>query len=145
MSDYSYRASNTTLYCSACRKPFHVGKKGHECASSSTEDAMADQEAKKDAGKLPMELLSPVAMEELAKVLAFGAKKYSANGWRKSSPSFTRILAAVLRHTFSYLGGETHDPETGLSHMAHVMTEAMFLVELEKTKPQLDDRYKQEA
>ena len=96
---------------------------------------------KLDADKPAMELLSPIAIEELTKVLAFGAKKYSANNWR-SGLAWTRVIAAILRHTFAYLRGETHDPETGLSHMAHVLAEAMFLVEFEVTHPELDDRYK---
>lgn len=101
-----------------------------------------NQEAKKDAGKPPMELISPIAMEQLALVLGFGAKKYSPNGWRKTPLHFTRILAAILRHTFARLRGEIYDPETGLPHTAHIMCEGMFLCELEITNPMLDDTYK---
>lgn len=100
-----------------------------------------DQTQKKDAGKVPMELISPVAMEVLARVLGFGAKKYEDHGWRKGI-KWTRTIAAILRHTYAYLRGETNDPETGLSHMGHVMCEAMFLIEWETTHPELDDRYR---
>lgn len=96
---------------------------------------------KHDQDKPRMELISPTAIFELAKVLNFGAKKYAARNWEKGF-AWTRAIAAILRHTWAYLGGETHDPETGLSHMAHVMCEAMFLVEFEKTHPELDDRPK---
>lgn len=105
---------------------------------------LKNQEAKKDAGKPPMELISSIAAVLLAKVLGFGAKKYSANGWRKIDLHFTRILAAILRHTFARLRGEVNDPETGLPHSAHIMCEAMFLCELEVTRPELDDTYKVE-
>lgn len=97
---------------------------------------------KHDDGKPQMDLLSAVAIIELSKVLTFGAKKYASHNWRNGLP-YSRVIAAILRHTFAYLNGETNDPETGLSHMAHVLCEAMFLVEFEKTKPELDDRYKE--
>lgn len=94
---------------------------------------------KHDQEKPKMELIAPSAIFALANVLTFGAKKYAARNWEKGMV-WTRPIAAILRHTFAYLGGETHDPETGLSHMAHVMCEAMFLIEYEKTHPELDDR-----
>ena len=95
---------------------------------------------KQDAGKVPMALIDPYAMQELAHVLKFGATKYSPNGWRKGI-EWTRTVSALLRHVYKFLDGETHDPETGLNHMAHVMCNAMFLVNFEKTHPELDDRF----
>lgn len=94
---------------------------------------------KADAEKPRMDLISPIAVVELARVLTHGATKYEANNWRRGL-AWTRIISAILRHTFAYLGGQTHDPETGLSHMAHVMCNAMFLVEFERTRPEFDDR-----
>jgi len=38
--------------------------------------------------------------------------------------------------------GEDKDPESGLSHLAHSLCCLMFLLEFEKTHPELDDRYK---
>ena len=38
--------------------------------------------------------------------------------------------------------GEDKDPESGLSHLAHAACCIMFLLEFEKTHPELDDRYK---
>jgi hypothetical protein len=49
---------------------------------------------------------------------------------------------ALLRHTFKFIRGETYDEETGLHHMAHVMCNAMFLVNWSVTHPELDDRYR---
>jgi hypothetical protein len=100
------------------------------------------QGTKADTGKVPTELLSAEAMLQTAKVLAFGAKKYAAWNWSKGI-NYTRIVGAILRHTFSYMSGETNDPETGLSHMAHVMCEAMFLVHYEKYRKEFDDRPKE--
>jgi len=94
-----------------------------------------------DAGKVRMDLLDMHAIEQLSAVLTFGAKKYSAHNWRKGINK-SRLMAAMLRHTFRYLGGEDKDPETGLSHIAHAMCCAMFILGLEH-RTDLDDRYKE--
>jgi len=97
---------------------------------------------KHDGEKPDMSLLSSIALFEVAKVMTHGKSKYGANNWR-GGLKFTRLLAASLRHTFSYLGGESKDPETGLSHAAHAICGLMMLLEFEKTRPELDDRYKE--
>jgi len=96
---------------------------------------------KYDDGKVRLELLSRHAIEKLGQVLTFGAKKYEDNNWRRGL-LYTRVIGALLRHTFAYLSGETTDKESGLSHMAHAMCCAMFLLEYEVSHPELDDRYK---
>ena len=80
------------------------------------------------------------AMEELSKVLTFGAQKYAAHNWRKGLHK-SRLLGAALRHLFAYLGGQDKDPETGLSHAAHAMCCCMFILGLEH-RTDLDDRPK---
>lgn len=94
-----------------------------------------------DGDKVRVDLLSVIAMEEIAKVMTFGAKKYGDNNWRKGI-GWTRVLGALLRHTFAFIRGENTDPETGLSHLAHAGCCVMFLLEYERTHPELDDRYK---
>lgn len=96
---------------------------------------------KADAGKPPMALLSGVALMEVAKVLDFGQKKYSAFNW-KGGFAWTRLTSASIRHIFQWLGGEDKDPETGLSHLAHAICSLMFLVDFEINKLGTDDRYK---
>lgn len=95
---------------------------------------------KYDEGKPRMDLLDPYALEQLAMVLGFGAKKYAAHNWRKGI-STSRLIAAALRHLFAYLGGQDKDPETGLSHVAHAMCCCMFLLGL-NNQPKWDDRWK---
>lgn len=111
-------------------------------AQGTTPEDMATQGVKFDADKPRMDLLDAYAIEELAKVLAFGAKKYDAHNWRKGITK-GRLIAAALRHLFAYLRGENVDPETGLSHVAHAMCCCMFLLGLEH-RPELDDRWKSE-
>lgn len=94
---------------------------------------------KDDAEKIRMDLLDPFAMRELSRVLTFGAKKYAPDNWRKGI-KFSRLIAALLRHTFAYMMGFNSDEETGLDHMAHAMCCCMFLIWLRRKKPEFDDR-----
>ena len=98
---------------------------------------------KHDQEKADMSLLSPIAMLRIAEVMTFGKKKYSAHNWRGGF-IWSRPAAAAIRHIFAWLGGEDKDPETGLSHLAHCACCLMFLLEFETTKPELDDRFKNE-
>lgn len=103
-------------------------------------ETMQVEGVKFDQDKPRMDLLDPHAMEQLAKVLTFGANKYAAHNWRKGL-SKSRLLAAALRHLFAYLGGQDTDPESGLSHAAHAMCCCMFILGLEH-RADLDDRFK---
>jgi hypothetical protein len=94
-----------------------------------------------DDGKLPLHLLSTEAMNQTAAVLQFGAEKYAAHNWRKGF-TWSRPLAAAMRHITAFNAGEDKDPESGLSHLAHAACCIMFLLEFEKTHRELDDRYK---
>lgn len=97
---------------------------------------------KHDTDKPPMDLLDPVALEGLALVLQFGAKKYAAHNWR-GGLAYSRLIAAALRHTFAILRGERIDPESGLPHVDHLGCCWMFLSNMMKTRPDMDDLNKQ--
>ena len=92
-----------------------------------------------DDDKVRMDLLCPIAMEELAKVLTFGAKKYSAWNWAKGINT-SRLIGAALRHIFAYAKGEDRDPETGLHHIAHAMCCCMFIIGMPHYISGQDDR-----
>jgi Domain of unknown function (DUF5664) len=94
-----------------------------------------------DTDKLPLNLLSTEAMNQTAAVLKFGAQKYAEHNWRKGF-AWSRPLAAAMRHITAFNDGEDTDPESGLSHLAHAACCIMFLLEFQKTHPELDDRYK---
>jgi hypothetical protein len=94
-----------------------------------------------DGDKLPVNLLSSEALNQTAAVLKFGADKYHAHNWRDGF-AWSRPLAAAMRHIMAFNDGEDKDPESGLSHLAHAACCIMFLLEFEKTHPELDDRYK---
>lgn len=102
---------------------------------------LAGAAIKFDQGKLPLHLLSTEAMNQTAAVLQFGAQKYAEHNWRKGF-TWSRPLAAAMRHITAFNNGEDKDPESGFSHLAHAACCIMFLLEFEKTHKHLDDRYK---
>ena len=97
---------------------------------------------KQDAGKPPMSLLDRTALEDIARVLGFGAEKYSSQNWR-GGIRMSRLTDAALRHLFAYIDGEDLDPESGLPHLAHASCCLMFAQWMAKNRPDLDDRFKQ--
>lgn len=92
---------------------------------------ITEQGQKHDSDKPRYELLPPVAIDEMAKVMTFGAEKYAPDNWRHVDNAVERYRAALLRHSFAMLRGEKIDPETGLPHAAHAMCCAAFLVEVD--------------
>jgi hypothetical protein len=82
---------------------------------------------KHDLGKLPWHLLPPDAVEEVVKVLAFGATKYGERNWEQGM-AWHRLFAATLRHLWAWWRGEEADPETGLSHLSHAACCVLFLL-----------------
>jgi hypothetical protein len=95
---------------------------------------------KNDQDKLPYNLLDRTALDEVARVLAFGAQKYSAENWR-GGIHYSRLIAAGLRHMMAVSDGEDFDEETGLPHAAHAMCCMMFLIYMMKYRSDLDDRW----
>lgn len=93
---------------------------------------------KHDAGKAQMELLPVSALVAVAAVLTYGARKYQPNNWRKC-PSRARYAGALLRHLFARMRGEVLDSESGLPHLAHAATNALFLLALEEEGLGADD------
>lgn len=102
---------------------------------------LAGQALKFDTNKVPMELLPAPALEAIAEVLAFGARKYASWNWAKGF-TWSRLIGAALRHLFAFARGEDRDPESGLSHLAHAGCCILFLITHERCKLGTDDRYK---
>lgn len=82
-----------------------------------------------DDGK-PLAAALPVrALQAIIRVLTFGAKRYGRNNWRKNT-DLTRYEDALMRHALAHLSGEYIDPDSGEPHLAHVATNALFILEL---------------
>lgn len=97
---------------------------------------MPETEVKQDKGKLRLDLLPWDALDEVGKVLTYGVIKYPnpEENWRENSKpeDIKRYKAALLRHYSAMSQGELVDPESGLAHMAHIATNALFIIALEK-------------
>ena len=82
---------------------------------------------KHDEGKLDWTLLPFSSLQEVVRVMTHGEKKYERENWKLVEPR-ERYLRAAFRHLISYKEGEKTDNETGLSHLAHVATNMIFLL-----------------
>lgn len=96
---------------------------------------------KDDTGKLPYELIAPEFLEEIAKVLEFGARKYAPRNWEHGM-AWGRCFGALMRHMWSWWRGEEKDAETGFSHLAHAGCCLMFLTAYERRGTGTDNRWK---
>jgi hypothetical protein len=89
-----------------------------------------------DGGKPQYGLLPPHSLEDVAKVLTFGAQKYDIDNWKRVPDARRRYFDAAQRHMWAYKMGEMNDPETGINHMAHAICCLMFINDLDNTGEQ---------
>ena len=102
--------------------------------------AGAASDGKADDGKTMMSLLMVQfgdLNKQVADVLTYGAEKYPKpplhDSWRTVPGGRIRYTDAALRHFHSYfVDGEFIDPESGQSHIAHIMCCLHFIHELDK-------------
>jgi hypothetical protein len=118
-------------------------------------------------GKLRYELLDQDAIEGIARVLTYGAEKYTvkdangnilttgANNWQKGI-SWSSVIGSLKRHLAAIEKGEDYDQDlenckeckegvfcmnhSQLAHIDHLMCNAMFLSAYYRIYPQGDDR-----
>lgn len=94
-----------------------------------------------DENKTPYHLSPLKAEEAVAKVFAFGAKKYGDYNY-KSGFSYSRLYNAAQRHLRAFWQGEDID-ESGEPHLAHAAASIMMLLgQILDDKTDLDDRFK---
>jgi hypothetical protein len=117
------------------RKEFYGVPELKSMTKTKSEGIKLDQE------KLRYDLVPAYPLEQIVKVLTFGAKKYTDRNWELGM-NWTRVFAALMRHSWAWFKGEDVDKETGISHIAHAACCCMFLLEYTRTKKELDDRPK---
>lgn len=86
---------------------------------------------KDDSDKVRYDLLPALALDEIAKVLTYGANRYGAENWRLVEHGRRRYFAAASRHLWAWWRGERNDPDSGLHHLAHAACCVMFLLDAE--------------
>ena len=87
-------------------------------------------QAKHDAGKPRADLVPPALIEAVAQVRTFGVAKYvDPENWRQVEP--WQYRAAFMRHVCDWLRDpDSVDAESGLLHLAHIVCNAAFLLEM---------------
>lgn len=91
------------------------------------------QGVKHDKGKRQWWYLQGVSNEvgEVIDVLEYGDTKYPANdgcNWKRVENPGKRYTSALFRHIMAWMQGEKYDPETGKHHLAHAITNCLFLM-----------------
>lgn len=98
-----------------------------------------------DTDKIRYDLLPIEALEEVSKVLTFGAKKYGDRNW-ENGINYSRLFRAAVGHVFDWWRGKDNDEETGLSHLAHAGCCILFLLTfVKRNKTEFDDRVKEKV
>jgi hypothetical protein len=103
---------------------------------------MRSEGHKDDFGKTSWFSAPWAAMNEMAEVMTFGARKYETFNYRKGMKA-SRLFSAAVRHLFSWWRGEQNDPESGKSHLAHAACCILMLRDIEIVGTVQDDRWKE--
>ena len=84
---------------------------------------------KYDDLKPQFRLIPPYALEEIADVMTYGARKYAPDNWRNIEDIPSRYLDATLRHINTYQKGFILDDESNRHHLAHAVCCLMYILE----------------
>jgi hypothetical protein len=71
-----------------------------------------------------------------------GADKYGPWNWRETGVCASTYVNAILRHLNAWRDGEDLDPESGISHLAHIACSANILMDAGYCNRLQDDRNK---
>lgn len=93
-------------------------------------------------GKPAFDLLPLFVLTPALEVLDYGRRKYAAWNWCKGQP-YSVVMASMLRHLSAFQAGEDTDPESGLSHVGHILCNALFLSFMWLRCRDMDDRPEQ--
>ena len=62
------------------------------------------------------------------------------HNWKKGL-KYTEVCESLQRHLNAFIDGEDNDPESKLSHVGHILCNAMFLSYMHIFRKDMDDRY----
>ena len=92
--------------------------------------------------KTPLGLIPPYAMEQTAWVHKLGASKYGIFNWRSTGVCASTYVHAIMRHLNAWRDGEDLDPESGISHLAHIACSCNIMMDANYCEKLQDDRNK---
>lgn len=90
--------------------------------------------------KAPLHLLEYAADCEIAAALSHGARKYGRKNFQQTPILANVYGGAIRRHVGAWLTGEDIDPESGLSHLAHIGANVHVLLSAMAHRTFVDDR-----
>ncbi len=93
-----------------------------------------------DGDKPRYDLLPWEALEEVSHVMAFGAKKYAEENWRKGL-TWKQLARATIGHTVQFLLGNDTDSESKRPHLAHAGASVLMLLSLVLNGRGTDNRF----
>lgn len=121
---------NGVPICLECNQPLIRQLSTTETNQLLGELPMADDKReyaeRKNTGKPQMSYVDMHCLSPCARVLEFGATKYSRNNWKKGMP-VTKILDSLMRHIGDLQDGKVIDDESKLAIIGHIQCNAMFL------------------
>lgn len=105
-------------------------------------DAYPDDNPKTERGlqKPAMDTIPSTALVHLGVVMGRGAEKYGSFNWREKTVSSSVYTGALRRHLAAWQDGEDIDPDSGASHLAHIMACAAILLDADEIGKLNDDR-----
>ena len=90
--------------------------------------------------KTPLGLIPPYAMYLTAWAHKLGAEKYGPYNWRDTGVCASTYVNAMMRHLNAWRDGEDLDPESGISHLAHIACSCNILMDADYCDTLQDDR-----
>lgn len=112
-------------------------RRGKAITAAPVREAVLDTAASKraavcDGDALRFDLVPLHAQEAYIRALEVGACKHQETNWRENL-SIPDTLASLLRHLHEWKKGEDNDNDSQCRHLAHVMCDAAFLLEISAT------------
>lgn len=110
---------------------------------------MSESALRYNTGKNRLELVPYELIEEVGKVLTYGAAKYTiteedgtivdgSRNWEKGM-SWRSVLGSLKRHILEFEKGNLKDEESQLGHLSHAATNIAFLLRYLHTHPEYND------
>ena len=112
----------------------------HESQMESCARIGIDPKGAAGASKIQLQLVPPILNRGVASVMATGASKYGAWNWRSTTVLATTYIGAIRRHLDAWQDGQDMDPESGVSHLAHVAANCAILLDAGSVGTLDDDR-----
>ena len=94
-----------------------------------------------DEGKEPLSRLPWAGIDSMARVQAYGHRKYRDYDNYRKGMEVSRNLSCAIRHIRDFMGGQDLDSESGESHLGHAMCRLAFVLQNIHDEVEIDDRY----